>query len=291
MQHTRKCPTCEVEIVCKTKQYLKQSEKKGRLCKSCGAKARIAKYGYGEKFEKFTLKGSCAGESNPFYGKKHTDSTKEKMKNVDKDKSFFQTLAYKQKQSIGTSGIKNPMYGKTVYQTWIDKYGKEKADLLKIDWLKKQSINSTGKKNPMYGKPSPQGSGNGWSGWYKTWYFRSLKELSYVVNVLEANKDEWECAGKIKIPYINWNGSERTYSPDFLVNNKSLIEIKPKRLISSPSVLLKKEAAEIFCKKQNWDYFIIDPPEIRMEQIKLLYGQKLIKFTKRYEEKYKQLNN
>ena len=256
------------------------------MCKSCGAKARIAKFGCGDNFKKFI---GVKGESNPFYGKKHTDLTKEKMKNVNKDKSFFQSKDYKQKQSINSTGNKNPMYGKTVYQTWIDKYGKEKADLLKIDWLKKQSINSTGKKNPMYGKPSPQGSGNGWSGWYKSWYFRSLKELSYVVNVLEVNKDEWECAGKIKIPYINWNGSERTYSPDFLVNKKSLIEIKPKRLIGSPSVLLKKEAAEEFCKKQNWDYFIVDPPEIDAQQIKLLYDQKLIKFTKRYEEKYKLL--
>jgi hypothetical protein len=36
----------------------------------------------------------------------------------------------------------------------------------------------------MYGKPSPQGSGNGWSGWYKGKYFRSIMELSFIVEYL-----------------------------------------------------------------------------------------------------------
>ena len=248
-----------------------RAKKKGRPCISCSQKARIIRDG------------------NLFSGKKHTEETKEKMRNCNRDKSFFQSADYKKKQSLGSSGKNNPMYGKTVYQVWLEKYGKEKADLLKIDWLKKQKINSTGEKNPMYGKSTPQGSGNGWSGWYKSWYFRSLKELSYVVNVLEVNKDEWECAGNIKIPYINWDGVNRTYTPDFLVNKTLLIEIKPKRLTNSVSVVLKKEAAEIFCKNNNWFYEIIDPPEISMEQVKKLYDEKLIKYIKRYEDKYKLL--
>ena len=56
----------------------------------------------------------------------------------------------------------------------------------------------------MFGRPTPQGSGNGWKGWYKGWFFRSLKELSYVVNVLEPNGDIWESAENIKIPYVNY---------------------------------------------------------------------------------------
>jgi hypothetical protein len=66
-------------------------------------------------------------------------------------------------------------------KTYEELYGKEKANKMKNNL----SILNSGSKNKMYGKPSPQGSGNGWSGWYKGWYFRSLIELSYMVNVIE----------------------------------------------------------------------------------------------------------
>jgi len=46
----------------------------------------------------------------------------------------------------------------------------------------------------MYGKPAPIGSGNGWSGWYKGWYFRSLLELSFMINVIERFKMSWQNA-------------------------------------------------------------------------------------------------
>ncbi|MBR4316812.1 MAG: hypothetical protein IKP65_07630 [Alphaproteobacteria bacterium] len=44
-----------------------------------------------------------------------------------------------------------------------------------IELKKKYSEKSKGKNNPMYGKPAPKGSGNGVSGWYKGWFFRSLR--------------------------------------------------------------------------------------------------------------------
>ena len=43
----------------------------------------------------------------------------------------------------------------------------------------------------MYGRFSPRGSGNGWSGWYKEWYFRSLLELSYMINETKFNMGYW----------------------------------------------------------------------------------------------------
>ena len=49
--------------------------------------------------------------------------------------------------------------------------------------LIKISNASKGKNNPMYGKPSPQGSGNGWSGWYKGIYFRSLLYSSFMSSI------------------------------------------------------------------------------------------------------------
>ena len=92
----------------------------------------------------------------------------------------------------------------------------------------------------MYGKPSPQGSGNGWSGWYKGWYFRSLLELSYMILVIERFNISWSNGEKIKITYKNFSGINRNYFPDFLLNNKYIIEIKPKNYIIQLMSYIKK---------------------------------------------------
>ena len=57
-----------------------------------------------ERFVKATNKG-MSGENNPFYGMKHTDESKAKF-----------------------SGKNHGMYGKTRYDIWLTKYGKEEAD-------------------------------------------------------------------------------------------------------------------------------------------------------------------
>ena len=187
------------------------------------------------------------------------------------------------------SGTGNPMYGKSVYDVWLLKYGKKKADLLLEEKRKKHRISSAGERNPMYGKKSPQGSGNGWSGWYKEWYFRSLRELSYVINVLEPNGLAWKSAENIRIKYKDWEGNERTYHPDFLVENKLLVEVKPEKLMKSPSVIAKQKSAEKFAKSKGLKYELIDPPMLKEDQIEKMHKEKSIVFIERYELKYKNL--
>lgn len=67
-----------------------------------------------------------------------------------------------------------------------------------------------------------QGSGRGKKGWYKGFFCDSSWELAYVVYCLEHNIEIKRNTEKRK--YI-WNNKERTYIPDFVVNNQ-LIEIK-----------------------------------------------------------------
>ena len=55
---------------------------------------------------------SITGEKNPFYGKIHTKETKQKL-------SIAASLR---------TGDKNVMFGKDLYNLWVDKYGKEEAD-------------------------------------------------------------------------------------------------------------------------------------------------------------------
>ena len=180
----RKCPKCNCEIKYTNKYNMLNAEKKQSKCKSCGVKEvitddvkkRMSERVKGENnpmFGKF-------GELNPFFGKKHTEESK-RMMLEDRNYSTYKTEEFRKKISSLTIGENNPMYGKSFYDIWVQKYGKVIADEKMLEYKKKQSINNSGEKNNMYGKPSPINSGNGICGWYKDWFFRSLLELSYMI--------------------------------------------------------------------------------------------------------------
>jgi len=224
-----------------------------------------------------------SGENNPFYGKKHTEEAKKK---------FSETMFKKGKLSRGITfkkGHVNPN-PRPIYDIWLEKYGVDEADRRKAVWSQKLSIKKKGKNNNMYGKPSPQGAGNGWSGWYKGWFFRSLRELSYMINVIEKENLMWVSTEtkEFAIPYINYDGTNRNYFADFLVDGNRLVEIKPKRLHSTPQVLIKKKAAERFCLKKGWTYELIEPDILTKEEILILHNNEVVKFLPRYEEKLKE---
>lgn len=192
---TRECPLCNKIIQYKTKKSLDLAKAKNTKCRTCNS----------------------IGESNPFYGKKHKEDVVNMLIEYrEKNLEVFRSADFIKKMSDISSGNKNPMYGKSFYDIWVSKYGKDVADEKMIAFKKKQSSNNSGKNNPMYGKPSPNGSGNGWSGWYKDKFFKSLKELSCMVT-FESLCYDWESAEKKKfrIAYIDWDGVERNYFPDF----------------------------------------------------------------------------
>ena len=231
------------------------------------------------------------GAGNPFFGKTHTKETLAKIQE-DRDICTFKTKKFKDKMSKVTSGKKNPMYGRNVYSIWVDKYGEEEANkrmtMAKIKWSKA----SSGKNNGMYGKPSPQGSGNGWSGWYKGWFFRSIKELSYMINIIETKKLKWRTAeiNDLAIKYINYDGTERTYRADFLIEEKKLVEVKPIKLFNTPNNVLKKKAAIKFCKRHGYEYSITDVKLLDIDDIRKLYNQEKVKFTNKSEEQWSNFN-
>ena len=245
------------------------AEKEQGVCVECGLKNRI----------------DYSGENNPFYGKHHTEETKQAISHFNSEvrilsDEFIETARTNLAKVANT---------RSIYDIWLEKYGQEEADRRLLEFKQKQSVNNSGEKNSMYGKPSPQGSGNGWSGWYKKWYFRSLRELSYMINFIEANQLNWKVPDKnFKIPYIDYNGKTRTYFPDFIINDIKVVEIKPTKLQNTPKVLAKRAAAEIYCKNISMVYEIIDPPIISDEQIKQLFISGIIKFLPRYEEKFKE---
>jgi hypothetical protein len=270
----RKCPKCSVEIIYKTLTGYNNATMNKSVCRRCASSG-----------ENNGMYGKT-GDKNPFYGKKHTKETLEKQSKIKLGKKHTDETIDKLKKIF--SGDKNPMYGKSVFSLWVERYG-EIVALEKLNTTKKiHSVNNSGDGNPMYGKPSPTGSGNGWSGWYKGWYFRSLRELTYMVKVIERFGFKWESGelNKWKIKYVDYKGSLRNYFPDFILNDKYVIECKPKKLWNSDSVIRKTDAALKFCENNSLKYRKVDIGVLSSLEIKELYESGLIKFLPRYEEKF-----
>lgn len=266
--NTRRCPLCSIEITYSTKYTLARAIRKNDICRLCSI----------NKTNKQNVEfGRLKGKNNPNFGKIFSKKHRKRISENHWD----------------SSGTKNPMFGKSFYECWVEKYGKDVADKKLIEFKEKQSKLNYGKNNKMFGKPSPQGSGNGWSGWYKGWYFRSLLELSYMVKVIERFNLRWKSAEckELKIPYTNWEGKSRNYFADFLIEDKYLIECKPKKLQNTPLVLAKSSGAKSFSKKRGLIYKLRTVKMLKDESIKLLHDSGELKFLPRYEEKFQKQYN
>lgn len=263
---SRICPQCGNEIVYKTYSSCYMANRRGSTCWSC-------------------RNINLEGDGNPFFGQHHTKETKQKISEFNsKERVLSKEFVQKARENLRKVSNKRP-----VYEIWLEKYGKEVADQKLEECRKKHVISSSGSNNPMFGKPAPCGSGNGWSGWYKNWFFRSLKELSYMILVIESNNLKWEVPGaKFKIQYIDFDGKTRNYFPDFIINDSIIVEIKPKKLHNSPKVIAKKNGAIKFCIENGFKYEIIDPPYLQQEKLVELFINGEIKFLSRYEIKFRE---
>jgi len=273
----RKCPICNNIIKYSNKYTYNTANRKNTKCKSCTINDPIRKSIISSKF---------SGKNNPFYGKTHSEEVK--LKISQSSKKYWENMTPEQLKQAKiiciNQGEKNGMYNKIPYDIWVKKYGKEEADKRQREMKEKQyQMTPRGDENPMYGKPSPRGSGNGWKGWYKDFYFRSLRELSYVL-YLDENNIQWESAEqkRFTIKYKNYDKTEKTYRPDFFVDRKKLIELKPKNLHNSVQVKLKSLAAQEWCLKNGYEYEIID---FKINGGKIL--QKLQEGTVTFDRDYK----
>lgn len=167
-------------------------------------------------------------------------------------------------------------------QTCLKKYGEK--HVLSNNKIREQIKETIFNK---YGA-SPFGTGTGWGGWYKGWFFRSIRELSFMIKIIERFNFKWESAEskKMQIKYIDYDDIEKNYYADFLLNDKFLIECKPKKLWTNKKVLLKKDAALSFCKKHNLKYKIIDVVPLNIFEIEKLVQFNIIKFTSKSEIKF-----
>lgn len=179
----RICPQCGKDIEHKTKASMKDAIRRNQLCRKCGC----------NKPERLSIQREInSGERNPFFGKKHSEETKKHWSASKKGKMPELLLERIRSGICANKGIKNGMYGKSVYSVWLQKYGKEEADRRKLEMENKKRETFKKNYNPSKHKSPPYGCGNGWGGWYKNWYFRSLRELSYMIKVIEKDGLSWE---------------------------------------------------------------------------------------------------
>ena len=275
MEHFRNCPICNISITYSTKYTLKYANNRNSLCKSCRGTSNFNTMH--DKMKSGELKYGFSNRS-------HTSNTK----NIISDNV---KVAYAEGR-LNVTGENNPMYGTHIpnkYKgiTYDERFGKEKSKLIR----EKISKKNIGENNPMYGKPSPTGSGNGWSGWYKGWYFRSIYELSYMINIIERFKLEWKPAEskKYMVPYKYFDGRNRTYMADFIISNKYMVECKPRKRWNSKVVQLKKNAAVIFCNDNNLIYKMVECNRLSRNEIIDVYNSGDLIFTDRYDKKFKML--
>lgn len=314
------CPQCKNQINYSSKKSLNNSIKNNSLCKQCINKNKI------KNKTNFRLCPKCGKKI--IYKSYITKELAEKLTNEGK---------------LCRSCISaEVMRGKTVYDTWVKKYGKEVADIRLQQFKNKQSENfkgekninyknkcngnkgliefssnckgkslneiygdekahkikmklskhSKGKNNPMYGKPAPKRSGNGWSGYYKNHYFRSMLELNYLIYLVD-NNIKFESGEKRKhaIKYT-MDGIERNYFPDYyLVDTDEYVEIKPKSMVNSYQNKLKFKAAKSVLNNK----FIIlteeDIVKINLNNLYNKYMNKQISFDEGYDKKFENYCN
>lgn len=258
----------------------------------------IKKFGKEEGLKKWNtfsakLSAQRVGSKNNMAGKSIYDVWLEKYGKEEADKRMER---FKKKMSEVTSGEKNPMYGTkspfprgiSTYEFWLKRYGKEEADRRKEEYSKKLSVKYSGKGNPMYGKSPANTVGAGISGRYKGWAFRSLLELSYMVNTIEKQNLTWEKGEqkKFTVEYIDLKGTERTTKPDFyLVDENKIIEIKPKYILNFDKTKHKlKEAREAY-NNLGYNYEVVTPETMSLVEIKKLYEKGCIVFSQNKVEK------
>lgn len=274
-----KCECCGSEIFDKNG---KKVIKRKRFCnKSCKMKA-INPMNNGNVFEhwirKYGLEEAKKKEQNR--AKIQAKKAREKLKGIPIKTHFENKYGKEEAKKRYDDYIKNQIDKQKVSQTkrWKTKEGK----LRRKELSKKMS----GKNNPMYGKPTPKGSGNGWSGWYNGFYFRSLKELKFIlicerlrIKICDGEKKEF------RISYTDWKKSQRTSIPDFIIEEKYIIEIKPKHLQKTIDNKAKFDAFRELAKRKGMIFKVIDTGRLSLDKFMEIYKENKIQLIDRYEEK------
>lgn len=119
-------------------------------------------------------------------------------------------------------------------------------------------------KNPEYARKVIQNSkSGGLKGFYKELYYDSGYELAWLMILESKGKLSNVKRANIYIEYKNTNNKTSHYYPDFILDEKYLIEIKGYGpWVDKSNVSKKNEAAKLWCKENNMRYRLIEFKDI-----------------------------
>ncbi len=125
-------------------------------------------------------------------------------------------------------------------------------------------------------------------GWYRGWFFRSLKELNFAITC-ELNGTKWRGAetDEFSVFYTDLYGKRRKHYPDFFIDDHIVVEVKPTRHQKGKLVQLKAAAMKEFCEKKGYIYQMISPRKIPKAKLEELIENNMITFTEDCESKIK----
>ncbi len=89
-----------------------------------------------------------------------------------------------------------------------------------------------------------------------------------------------------QIKYSDFEGTERSYFPDYVVNDKRLVKVKPKKLWNTPKNKIKFEAAREWCNDKNLIFKVVDFGKVESFIFDNLIETNSVVLNKRYIEKY-----
>jgi len=203
-----------------------KSEKKINIQKknATGNKANL-----GKKFSKEHRKKiskTQEGKNNSFYGKTHSK------------KSMKKAMLSREKISMKKYGASSHMK----LDHYKDLFSKIAANNIIGG---RETYTKCSKSGHFYSKKND-----------KTFFYRSSYELKYLIKIEE---DATVVEYNVEPFYIKYEyeGRIRRYIPDFLINNKKLVEIKPKFLSEDNKTIAKLNAGIEFAKENGYEFKVI----------------------------------
>ena len=165
-------------------------------------------------------------------------------------------------------------------RTWEDIFGIEGAAKRRVNMRKIMKGNNYNKLG--------FGQGGGYTGKYKNLYFRSLIELTFIIEAERCGLEIYNAENLF--PMTMDNG--KVYKPDFYAPDffgSTIVEIKPSKRVNDEDVEYKASQAAKFCRDNNIQYTIGFDRMLTNDDLKSIYesGDLILtdKMSKRLERK------
>lgn len=200
---------------------------------------------------------AMTGQKNPFFGRKHSEHTRQKMSDNHAD--------FKGGNNPLTKAVAADLY---LHLRLSDRSKAWWADLRR-DPARVQAF--TAKRSISMAAAHVEGRLRGYGrghqqGWVEhpvsgqRLYYRSSYERRFIEWCFNNQRDVRACLHLV--PYVDENGVTRQYVPDFLVGN-IMIEVKPEALRTRFRNPLKEAAGTAFCQNLGLVYLVVTERMLR----------------------------